>query len=279
MEADGSNPVQLTNNPADDRYPGYSPDKSRIVFISDRDGDFEIYSMSPDGSNVVQLTSNTVLDTGPAWSPDGSEIAFATERDGNREIYVMKADGSNARRLTFDPAEDTGPAFAPDGSKLAFTAMRDGNGEIYVMNRDGSGPTRVTNAPTLEQSPDWQPVSASTPGGTAAPASDRRAPRLRVRLKRRQHLRKRAVVLSVECDEACAASASGRVKARRLKKATQSLAAGVPRRFSLAISRRTARVVRRALHHRRSVGVLIRITARDETGNAQSAARRVRLVR
>src|SRR5689334_24769738 len=65
--------------------PVVSPDGTRIVFTSLRDGNFEIYTMSTDGSNVTRLTSTTAVDIGPAWSPDGSRIAFSTNRDGGSE--------------------------------------------------------------------------------------------------------------------------------------------------------------------------------------------------
>ena len=63
--------------------------QAKIAFISDRDGNFEIYVMDADGSNPTNLTNNPGRDSFPAWSPDGSKIAFGSDRDGNMEIYVM----------------------------------------------------------------------------------------------------------------------------------------------------------------------------------------------
>ena len=103
MYADGSNQVNLTNNTAFDSEPAWSPDGSKIAFVSvvsERDGNIEIYVMDADGSNQVNLTNNVASDDNIAWSPDGSKIAFLSSRDGNGEIYVMEADGSNQVRLT-----------------------------------------------------------------------------------------------------------------------------------------------------------------------------------
>jgi len=86
---------------------------ARIAFVSDRDGNDEIYVMSSDGSGQTNLTNNPGGDLRPAWLPDGSRIAFISERDGNDEIYVMSADGSGQTRLTDNPAEDDAPAWAP----------------------------------------------------------------------------------------------------------------------------------------------------------------------
>ena len=66
VNADGSNPVNLTNNPADDRSPTWSPDGRRIAFVSDRDGNHEIYVMNADGTGQTRLTDTPYYDSDPA---------------------------------------------------------------------------------------------------------------------------------------------------------------------------------------------------------------------
>src|SRR5215207_1619015 len=95
MDAGGSNQKRLTNNPAEDQSPAFSPDGGKIAFASLRDGNGEIYVMNTDGSNQKRLTNNPAGEGLPAWSPDGSKIVFVSNRDGNNEIYVMNADGSS----------------------------------------------------------------------------------------------------------------------------------------------------------------------------------------
>ena len=76
MNADGTNPIRLTNNGGFDEDPSFSPDGSKIAFVSDRDsGNAEIYVMNADGSNITRLT-NSGVDFEPSFSPDGSKIAF-----------------------------------------------------------------------------------------------------------------------------------------------------------------------------------------------------------
>jgi hypothetical protein len=75
-------------------------EQTKIAFVSNRDGNFEIYVMNADGSKQKRLTNNPGFDGVPSWSPDGKEIAFASDRDRNHEIYVMNADGSAQKRLT-----------------------------------------------------------------------------------------------------------------------------------------------------------------------------------
>ena len=67
MNLDGSNPTRLTNNPASDTYPSWSPDEKRIAFTSNRDGNLEIYVMNADGSEQRNLTNAD--DNWPSWSP------------------------------------------------------------------------------------------------------------------------------------------------------------------------------------------------------------------
>ena len=101
---DGSNQTNLTMNPATDEFPSWSPDGTKIAFVTDAD----IYVMNAqDGSNQTNLTMNPAFDFDPSWSPDGTKLAFTSDRDGNTEVYVMNAqDGSNQTRLTDNGASD-----------------------------------------------------------------------------------------------------------------------------------------------------------------------------
>lgn len=137
--------------------PIWSPDGQVLLFTSNRDGDQEIYTMSPNGKDVQQLTDNEATDYFPAWSPDGSQIAFCSNRDGGWQIYLMDVSGGNIQQLTDDPAEDWWPAWSPDGQRIAFASKRDGNWEIYTMNVDGSQLLRLTNNTAQDTAPDWRP--------------------------------------------------------------------------------------------------------------------------
>ncbi len=70
MFTDGSEPTNLTNSPDSDEFASsWAPDESRVVFDSDRDGNWNLYSMSPNGGPPTRLTSGTWDETGPRWRP------------------------------------------------------------------------------------------------------------------------------------------------------------------------------------------------------------------
>ena len=106
--------ARLTAEPGNDLEAKESPDGRRIVFGSERDGDYEVYVMDAGGGNVQQLTDNDAVDRCAHWAPDGSRLSFYSERDGDREVYVMLPDGSDQRRLTDSPGNDEVPAWVPD---------------------------------------------------------------------------------------------------------------------------------------------------------------------
>lgn len=101
MDIDGKNVKRLTFNPADDRYPAWSPDGSKIAFTSNRDGNQEIYVMDIDGKNKRNLTNTPSEDEHPTWAPDAAMIAFQSDRGGTTEIWRMNGvDGTDQKQLS-----------------------------------------------------------------------------------------------------------------------------------------------------------------------------------
>jgi len=161
MDLDGSNPRLVVGPTAifgGSDWPSYSPDGTKILFSSQREGKWQIYVVDVDGSNETRLSPEEVeREYMPAWSPNGTKIAFQSSRDGNPEIYVMNADGSNSTRLTENRANDESPVWSPNGSKIAFISNRDGQQDIYIMNADGSNMTRLTDNSITERTLSWSP--------------------------------------------------------------------------------------------------------------------------
>ena len=145
----------------DDEHPRFSPDGTKILFHSKRDGDWEIFVMdSRTGENVVQLTNNEKNDKTPVWSRNGAKIAFESKRDGNSEIYVMDADGNNSANLTNHKASDTVPKWSANGRQILFESKRDKNRELYVMDADGGNLVNISNHPDDDRFGEWRGLGA-----------------------------------------------------------------------------------------------------------------------
>jgi len=143
-----------------------------IAFVSEQDGNSDIYVMRTDGSGVTNITNNPAFDGNPAWSPDGTKIAFESDRNGNRDIFLMNPDGSGLTQLTYDPANDILGAspnpqsfgikapdvWSPDSRYILFSNDRTGQWMLSVMNADGSGVTQLIQANDLpSQAALWSP--------------------------------------------------------------------------------------------------------------------------
>ena len=165
MDADGGNQENLTNNPANDFDPDWSPDGTKIAFSSARGGDRrQIYVMDADGSQPKKLT-DTRDNTDPDWSPDGQKIAFTGYKDAGLggaawdiDIYVMAPDGTRQKSLTQDDnrGNKREPSWSPDGQSIAFMLNDLRSIQIYVMDSDGKNRRKLTDG-KHNWSPAWSP--------------------------------------------------------------------------------------------------------------------------
>jgi Tol biopolymer transport system component len=135
---------RLLLNYGADQGASYSPDGTKIAFMNNYDGDYEICVMNADGSGVKQLTKNSAIDAYPSWSPDGTKIAFASNRDGDDDIWLMNADGSDQTNIASDdPADNEDPHWSPDGRWIGTTTDRYGYWHVLLMTPDGKFQTTL----------------------------------------------------------------------------------------------------------------------------------------
>jgi dipeptidyl aminopeptidase/acylaminoacyl peptidase len=149
--------VQLTDNPAPDYEPAWSPDGKRIAFVSERFGNKDVFITSVEpGASLQRLTTSRAGDTDPTWAPNSIRIALASNRGGTYDIWLF--DIGSKRQLTSNAANDFDPAFAPGGGRVAFTRRNEfGNYDIWVKQTNGKGLTRLTTSPAEDSEPTWSP--------------------------------------------------------------------------------------------------------------------------
>lgn len=151
VNADGSNPRNLTDQPGNHLSPSWSPDGEQLVFVSDRTGSTELYVMNADGSDLRQITDTGWHKEAPHWSPDGEQIMFACYPDtrsggqADSQICVVNTDGSNLRSLSEDGIGGYDPAWSPDGQRIAFTGFSPTGEDVYLIYADGSGLRQLTD--------------------------------------------------------------------------------------------------------------------------------------
>lgn len=144
---------------------------SKIVFISNRDNNDELYMMDYDGRNQMRLTFNKIKDYMPAWSANGKEIAYTSYRKNKASLYILNPYEGKITEVT-SQGTNFAPSFSPDGKKIAFcSTLEEGNPEIYVASSDGTNVRRLTFNKAIDTAPSWSPTSreiafTSDRGGT-----------------------------------------------------------------------------------------------------------------
>ncbi len=162
MRPDGTDLRRLTTLNGYNGDATWSPDGSRLAFVSDRGGAYNLYTMAPDGRDQRRLTQH---DSGrgfavyPSWSPDGSELVFDASNplgdSARASIYTMPARGGEATRITrgYDFRAD----WSPDGAWIAFLGLRRGHSQLFVVRPDGSDLTQLTTDAGDKDRPRWRP--------------------------------------------------------------------------------------------------------------------------
>ena len=144
-DADGQNPQVALRSREPVISPAWSPDGSRLAYVSFESGKPVVYVHTLSTSKRVPVANYKGNNSAPAWSPDGNTLAVALTRDGLSQVYVLNAnDGGGLRRITRSPLIDTEPFFSPDGRSLFFTSDRSGSPQVYQVGLDGGEPKRVS---------------------------------------------------------------------------------------------------------------------------------------
>lgn len=171
---DGTDSLRLTADTADDRQP--TSGGGMIVFVSNRDGNGELYAMPATGGAATRLTFTPANEAYPALSPDGTRLAYTRDDGGLTRLWIANADGSGPVRVTdsldFGGAVDVTPTWAPGSDRVAFVSTTTGSARLYLLTLSGMTivPLLADTAPDVE--PSWSPdgnrlAFASGAGGGA----------------------------------------------------------------------------------------------------------------
>lgn len=158
MDSDGANHRFLTSGQSMALTPRYSPDYSKIMYLSYLNGQPSIYSydLATDRQTLIARTGAPTL--APRWSPDGKWVLYSMAKGGTTDIYrISSAGGGTPQRLTNGPGINIGGSYSPDGSQIVFESDRSGSQQVYVMNSDGSNQRRISFFGGRAATPEWSP--------------------------------------------------------------------------------------------------------------------------
>jgi TolB protein len=154
----GEEQLRVTQHPAIDTSPTWSPSGRRLAFVTDRyTGRPQIAITSAHGGEVQRPAQVGGYNTGPDWSPIGPTVVYSAMVGGERyQIFAIELEAGTVRRLT-DTGSNEEPCFSADGRYIAFTSTRgDGRRAVWVMTADGRQPRKVTNGPGEYFTPAWE---------------------------------------------------------------------------------------------------------------------------
>lgn len=131
-----------------------TPSTAKIVFSSNRDGNWDIWTMNPDGSDPINLTQDAAADFSPVWSPTGEQILFVSFRKGGESLYLMDADGKNIRKVLDNWRSRSSATWSPDGKRIASVS----DAVLYIATVDGKSiePVAQTGFGSVGD-PAWSP--------------------------------------------------------------------------------------------------------------------------
>ena len=147
--------VRITDDMATEIGARYSPDGTRIAYVSNAIRGIKVLVMDADGSDRRRLTftPDSIVEDTPAWTPDGSRIVYSS--GGN--IWIINADGSDPQQLTSGATRDNQPAVSPDGTMIAYGSTSRTGTDIYLMSIDGRQQRPLRETREREMAPAWFP--------------------------------------------------------------------------------------------------------------------------
>jgi Tol biopolymer transport system component len=115
---------------------GWSPDGKTLAYCAERNGNYDVYTISVNGGQEKRLTATDGLDDGPDYSPDGKYIYFNSYRTGHMQIWRMLSDGSQPEQMTFDENSNWFPHPSPDNKWIAYIAYTSDEKQSHLFGKN-----------------------------------------------------------------------------------------------------------------------------------------------
>ena len=156
IKVDGAISRRLTFSKGIDLSPSFSPDGSKMAYVSDQNGLPQIFIEDLQSGQVNRLTFSGRYNTQPSWSPAGDKIAYTTwESGGEINIFAIGIDGSGLKQLTANSGENESPSWSPDGRMIVFTSNRQGSKKMYIMQSTGENQRSLLPSDGEQMQPSW----------------------------------------------------------------------------------------------------------------------------
>lgn len=157
IPSNGGTPTRVYDSSANDYWPSWSPDGTRIVFYSEQTKPASLWIVSSNGTNPWRFTWDNE-DYCPCWSPDGTEIVVhSTYRTGNQELWIVSVPDGIPKQLTNTSWQEYHASYSPDGRWIAFGSNRSGKNGLWIMPAAGGEQILVVDDIGWGVSPSWSP--------------------------------------------------------------------------------------------------------------------------
>jgi len=159
-ETCGETAEAITDNGVNDWQADWSPDGARIVFASNRDGNYELYIMRADGSTIERLTDTPGDEASPHWSPDGERVVYSAQEGSSSHLFIVSASGGGATQITGGDGLDLWPAWSPDGGRIVYTSTKGLPGNqraLFILDLTSETVAQISNGEKHDDDPAWSP--------------------------------------------------------------------------------------------------------------------------
>ena len=138
----------------------WSPNSQSILYISDRDGNNELYLYNLESQETKRLTNNTSNEKYTSWAPQGDRIAFTTQyyeegKPDRNDVFILDLTSGEITQITNNEFNDSEIAWSPQGDRIAFHSTREAGDQIYTMDTNGNNVVQITQDTFYHGEPAW----------------------------------------------------------------------------------------------------------------------------